>query len=94
MTGEPEDIHRSSGLPPLVIRREFFWSARTLRANLFDADGDIVGVQDVLHVDRLGCIVPNPAYGDLIVRLLQKHFDEIAQLLQPDIGGAGKEGDA
>lgn len=92
MTDEPEDtykaamdLYKASRLPPPpLVRREFFWSARTLRATIFDGDGDIVGVQDVLHVDRLGCIVPNPAYGELIVRLLQTHFDEMVQLLQPD----------
>lgn len=70
--------------PPPMIRREFFWSARTLRANIFDGDGDVVCVQDILRVDRLGCILAHPAYGELIVQLLQTHFDDMVQLLQPD----------
>ena len=69
----PSDVSQTT-----IIRRQFFWSARTLRCDVFVAD-DILGehldhTEDVLGIDGNWCVYSYPPYEDLIPELLNKHF--------------------
>ena len=59
-------------------RREFFWSARTLRCDVWVAD-DVLGefldrTEDVLGRDGDGCIFAYEPYDKLIPQLLNQHI--------------------
>lgn len=55
-------------------RRQFYWSARTLRCDVWKDGEDAPPVsEDVLGVDKDRCIYPHD-YGDLIVDLLNRQF--------------------
>lgn len=61
-------------------RRVFFWSARTLRCDVWvrDPDGewDLDRTEDCLVVDSMRCVVAIPPYDRLIPVLLTRHCAE------------------
>ncbi len=60
----------------MTERRKFFWSARTLRCDVWveDADGWRVDrTEDCLMVDNMRCVVALPPYDRLIPELLDAH---------------------
>lgn len=61
-------------MPDETTTRKFFWSARTLRADTLDADGNVVRTEDCLSVDTMRCIVAHTPYAELIVMLLNAYF--------------------
>lgn len=62
-------------VPTPEHRRTFYWSARTLRVDFFYKDGLLGRTEDVLNVDQQRSIVADDEYRELIVQLLNEHFD-------------------
>lgn len=61
-----------------------FWSARTLRVDIWDNDGEHISTEDILGVDHTRSVFAYQEYGDLIVRLLNEHFDKEASVSDVD----------
>lgn len=57
-------------------KRRAFWSARTLRVELWDEEGFLTDTTDILGVDRDRCVFAYDNYGPLIERLLNEHFEK------------------
>lgn len=76
MTTDPT----TQGSEEIVVRREFFWSGRTLRCDVWVKDevlGEFLrGPEDCLAIDSMRCIVAFPPYDTLIPHLLNAHFSE------------------
>lgn len=59
------------------MRHEFYWSARTLRVDVFPEEEAPPITYDVLFKDDIRGIDAVAPYGELIVCLLNEHFRKV-----------------